>query len=334
MTTPSTATMRAIVVTAPGGPEVMKIEGVPAADPKPDEIRVRVRAFGINRADLLQRRGLYPAPDGTLQQILGLEYAGEVDAVGSAVTGHAPGDRVMGIVSGGAYAEYLITPADHAMPIPTGMAFEEAAAVPEAFLTGYDALEQLEVAAGEWVLIHAVGSGVGTVTLQLAQLRSAVCIGTSRTPAKLERARAMGLAAGIDTSVDGDLRSAVKRIAGRGVDAVVDLIAGKGFESTLRALAPGGRALIVGLTAGSRAEIDLGLVLRNRLNIRGTVLRTRSDEEKTRLVQSFTRQALGQIGSGQLKPIVDRVFAFDQVVEAHRYVESNVSFGKVIVSVG
>jgi NADPH:quinone reductase len=327
-------TMRAIVVERPGGPEELKVETVPEPQPRPHELRVRVRAFGINRADLLQRRGLYPAPPGTTQNILGLEYSGVVDAVGSAVRGRAVGEPVMGIVAGGSYAEYVLTPADHTMPVADTLSVEQSAAIPEAYLTGYDALEQLQVEAGEWVLIHAVGSGVGTATVQLVRARGAHCVGTSRTAEKLRLAAGLGLDFGVDTSSNLDLRKAIKQGVGGEVNAVVDLIGGKEFGSTLRCLAPGGRALIVGLTAGDRAEIDLGLILRNRLVVRGTVLRTRSDEEKTKLVRSFVENVLPWFGSsGKLQPTIDRVFRFDQVPEAHRYVEENGSFGKVIVRV-
>ncbi len=317
----------------PANREVLGIEQVPMPEPGPGQIRVRVRAFGINRADLLQRRGHYPAPPGAVQNILGLEYAGEIDALGPDVEGLAVGDRVMGIVAGGSYAEHVTTPANHALPIPDEMSFEDAAAIPEAYLTGYDALEQLQVAAGEWVLIHAVGSGVGTATVQLVRARGARSIGTSRTASKLGQASALGLDAGIDSTSEENLKTAVRKITGRGVEALVDLIGGPDFNSSLQALNSGGRALIVGLTAGYRAELDLGLILRHRLQILGTVLRTRPDAAKAGLAESFKRSALPLVVSGQLKPVIDRVFAFDQAAAAHRYLEQNASFGKVVVTV-
>lgn len=304
---------------------------VPAPEPGPDEVRVRVRAFGINRADLLQRRGLYPAPADAPQNIPGLEFAGEVDSLGSAVAGVAPGERVMGIVGGGSYAELLCTPAAHLLRIPDSLSFEQAGAVPEAFLTAHDALEQLGVVAGEWVLVHAVGSGVGTAALQLIRARGARCIGTSRTRDKLDRALALGMDAAIDMGSE-DLVAAVRKISGRGVNAVVDLVSGPGFPHTLKAMAYRGRVIIVGLTGGSRAEVDLGLILRNRLRIVGTVLRSRAANEKTALVESFRSSVLGLFDSGAARPVLDTTFAFEDVRGAHEHMESNANFGKVVVT--
>ena len=323
--------MRAVVITRPGPPEVLEIRDVPAPTPSAGEVRVRVAAFGINRADLLQRRGLYPPPAGAPKDIPGLEYAGEVDALGSGVEGVAVGDRVMGIVAGGAYAELVVTPAAHVLPIPKRLAFEQAAAIPEAFLTAHDALEQGGVAKGEWVLIHAVGSGVGTAAVQLTRERGARTIGTSRTKAKLERALLLGVDAGIDVTAE-PIAAAVRRITGGGgADAALDLVGGPEFTATLESLALRGRVVLIGLTAGARADVDLGLVLRRRLRIVGTVLRSRSDEEKAALVKAFRRKVLSLLGSGRVQPVIDRVEPVERIREAHSYVESNANFGKVIV---
>jgi putative PIG3 family NAD(P)H quinone oxidoreductase len=300
------------------------------SEPGQGQIRVHVRAFGLNRAELLQRRGLYPAPPGCTPDIPGLEHAGEVDAVGPGVEGVAVGDRVMGIVCGGSYAEYLITPAAHVMPIPAGLSFDEAAAIPEAFITAYDALERVRLKAGEWVLVHAAGSGVGTAAVQLAKAWNARCIGTSRTPAKLERVAELGMDIGID-SVNEDFVHAVRQATEDGVDAVVDLIGGASFPQTLEAMAPCGRLILVGLTAGRRADLDLAVITRRRLRIEGTVLRSRSEEEKTALTQSFTDAVLPLFADGRVQPVVDRVFAFGEIRAAHEYLESNQSFGNVVV---
>jgi putative PIG3 family NAD(P)H quinone oxidoreductase len=322
--------VRAIVIARPGGPEVLEIRDVATPAPGEGDVRVRVRAFGINRADLLQRRGLYPAPPDAPADIPGLEYAGEVHALGATVRGLAVGDRVMGIVGGGSYAEYVLTPATHVVPMPAAMSFEDAGAIPEAFLTAHDALEQIAVVSGEWVLIHAVGSGVGTAAVQLVRARGARSVGTSRTRAKLEHAAELGMDAGIDTTAE-ELVAAVKRITGAGAHAVVDLIGGADFTASLKALAPRGRLIVVGLTAGSRAEVDLSLVLRQRLRIQGTVLRSRSKEEKTEITASFARDVLPLFAAKRAVPVVDRVFAFEEIREAHAYVETNANFGKVVV---
>ena len=315
--------MRAVLIARPGGPEVLELRDVPPPLPADGEVRVRVRAFGINRADLLQRRGLYPAPPDAPRDIPGLEFAGEVEK---------SGEKVMGIVGGGAYAEYVTVPADQSIPIPTGLSFAEAAAVPEAFLTAFDALERLAVTAGDWVLVHAVGSGVGTAAVQLIHARGARSVGTSRTPAKLEKARALGLDEGVVGTPD-DLRRSVRAATGTGVHAAVDLIGGPLFPVTLEVLRDRGRLILVGLTAGARAEVDLGVILRKRLRVEGTVLRTRDRVEKAALAAAFRAAVLPLFERGILQPVLDRTLPLERVAEAHARLEANENFGKVVVEV-
>jgi putative PIG3 family NAD(P)H quinone oxidoreductase len=305
---------------------------VAVPEPGAGQIRVRVHSFGLNRADLLQRIGRYPAPPESPQEIPGLEHAGEVDALGAGVQGVAVGDRVMGIVGGGAYAEYLVTAADHVVQIPRGMSYEYAAAIPEVFITAHDALERLNVTKGEWVLVHAVGSGVGTAAAQLICMRGARCIGTSRKDVKLAQARELGMTAGFNTA-NGEFVDKVLRLTHRGVDAAVDLVGGKFFPQTLECMAHRGRIIIVGLSAGTRADTDLGTVLRRRLNIEGTVLRSRNAAEKADAVAAFGNAVLPLLADGRVVAVVDRVFGFDAVAAAHAYLESNASFGKVVVQV-
>jgi NADPH:quinone reductase-like Zn-dependent oxidoreductase len=274
---------------------------------------------------------MYPAPAGAPPDILGLEYAGEVDELGDGVVEVAVGDRVMGIVGGGSYAEYLVTQSTHLVPVPDGYAYPDAAAIPETFITAHDALQRLEVREREWVLVNAIGSGVGTAALQLIHLRGAKCIGTSRTPAKLERALTLGLDAAVNSATD-DLVVRVRDLTGGGANAVIDLVGGRLIVESLAALAPRGRLVLVGLTGGRRADVDLGVILTKRLRLEGTVLRSRSDEEKTDVVRSFRDDVLPALESRQVRPVVDRVFSFDQVQAAHQYVESNANFGKVVVS--
>jgi putative PIG3 family NAD(P)H quinone oxidoreductase len=324
--------MRAVIITRPGGPEVMELTSLPAPVPGPGEVAIRVRAFGINRADLLQRLGRYPAPPGAPENIPGLEYAGEVEAAGPGVSGLSPGERVMGIVAGGAYAELLVTPADHALAVPPGLSMEEAAAIPEAFITAHDALERAGVSAGDWVLVHAVGSGVGTAAVQLIHSRGARVIGTSRTTSKLDRAREMGVDVCLDSS-GGEFAAAVRDATGGGANAAIDLIGGPRFAETLDAMALKGRVVLVGLTAGAQAEVNLGVILRRRLRIEGTVLRSRSREEKSAVIASFRRDVLPLFSAGDLHVVVDRVLPFEDVREAHACMESNTTFGKVVVTV-
>ena len=325
--------MKAIVITRPGGAEVLVQEDRPVPEPGPGEVRVRVHASALNRADLLQRRGMYPAPPGAPADVPGLEYAGEVDAVGPGAGLWAVGNRVMGIVGGGGHAEFVVVHEREAIRIPQTLGWEDAAAVPEAFLTAYDALfRQLDVKVGERVLIHAVGSGVGTAALQLARAAGAEVIGTSRTQAKLERAYALGLETGIDTSKE-DLAEAVNQATyGTGVHALLDLVGGKLLEASLRVLALRGRAVVVGTTAGSKAEIDLGLLLRRRIHLFGTVLRSRPLEEKIALAREFSGAVLPLISSSRIRPVVDTVYTFDDIRKAHERMEENDTFGKIVLT--
>lgn len=319
--------MKAVVIREAGGPEVLEIQERVAPPIGPGLVRVKVGAVGINRADLIQRRGGYPAPSGVPADIPGLEFAGTVSE--SAADTVAVGARVMGLVAGAGYAEEVVVHHGELLTIPEHLSVEEAAAIPEVFLTAFDALTQLGVSAGERVLVHAVGSGVGTAALQLCNLIGATPIGTSRTAEKLEKARTLGLALGVPVT---DPKSFAGEATSLGaIDAVVDLVGGAYFEQTLACLGQRGRLLIVGLTAGAKAELNLAQLLRNRINVRGTNLRSRGLDEKIALVREFERRILPAFSTGRLQPIVDRSFSMEEVVAAHGYVESNANFGKVIL---
>lgn len=251
--------MKAIVITRFGGPEVLEVRDVPSPTPGRGEVRVRVRATAVNRADLLQRMGAYPAPPDAPQDVPGLEYAGEIDALGEGVTGWRLGDRVFGLCGGGSYAEHLVAPARALARIPDPLSFTDAAAVPEAFITAWDAMvTQAHLAAGETVLVSAVGSGVGCAAVQLARAIGARSVGTARTADKLERARALGLDLGV---VPGGGRFATHVGA---PDVILELVGGGYLAEDLACIAPRGRLVLVGLMAGARAELDLGLVLKAR----------------------------------------------------------------------
>lgn len=324
--------MRAVVITGPGGPEVLQIEDRTAPEPSRGEIRVRVVAAGLNRADISQRLGRYPAPPGSPPDIPGLEYAGEVESCGPDADLWRPGDRVMGIVGGGGHAEYVTVHEREAMPVPANLTWEEAAAVPEVFLTAYDALfSRLRVATGETVLIHAVGSGVGTAALQLSSLTGVRTIGTSRSSDKLDAAIALGLNEGVNTTAD-DWEHEASRLGGAGgIQAILDLVGGKFFAASLDLLSTRGRLVVVGLTAGAVAEIDLRLVLRKRLKIEGTALRSRPIEEKVALAREFSERMLGFFENRKLKPVVHSVLGFEGIREAHQEMEANRNFGKIVL---
>jgi putative PIG3 family NAD(P)H quinone oxidoreductase len=320
--------MRAVVYSGAGGPEVISIREVPTPSPGPSQIRVRVRAAGLNRADLLQRRGLYPAPPGWPAEIPGLEYAGEVEAAGDKVTRWRPGDRVMGLVGGGAQAEFVVVHQDEVVAIPARLNPTDAAAIPEAFLTAWDALvARGRVQPGERVLIHAVGSGVGTAAVQLARALGATPSGTSRSAAKVERAREYGLEQGIVTDADGGFRAAVKLP----VDVVLDVLGAPALAQNLEILAPRGRLVLLGLLQGARAEVNLEPVLRKRLEIIGSVMRTRGLEERVELVRRFTERVLPLFEQGVLRPVVEASYPLDRLADAHRVMEENRNFGKLVV---
>jgi len=293
---------------------------------------VRVRASALNRADLMQREGNYPVPPGVSAEISGMEYAGEVDALGPSATLWKIGDRVMGIIGGAGHAEYLCVHEREAMPVPHALSWEDAAAIPEVFLTAYDALfNRLSLRTGETLLIHAVGSGVGTAALQIARVAGATVVGTARSAGKLERAKQLGLDYGIDAS-RGDWAAQVESAIGvERVHAVLDLVGGNYLEGNLRVLGTLGRIVVVGLTGGATAPFNMGMLLRKRLTIVGTMLRGRPVEEKIALAREFSERIIPLFENGRLKPIVDRVFSFKEIRAAHELMESNETFGKIVL---
>ena len=326
-------TMRAIAITKPGGPDVLALVERETPQPSRGEVRVRVRATAINRADLLQRMGAYPAPADAPPDIPGLELAGEVEALGPGVERLAVGDRVFGLVGGGAYAEQLVTHERALAKIPDGMSFEDAAAVPEAFITAHDAIVgHAGLTAGETLLIHAVGSGVGTAAVQLGRALGAFTIGTARTPDKLERAKALGLDAGV-VAESNRFADAVRAVDPAGAHVVLELVGGGYLDEDLRCTRPLGRIVLVGLMAGVRSELDLGLILRKRLRIMGTVLRARPLEEKLAVMRTFEDQVVPLFARGKLRPVIDVVLPLDQAAQAHARMASNVGFGKIILRV-
>ena len=328
--------MRAIVIREPGGPDVLELREVPVPEPARGEVRVRVRATAVNRADLLQRMGGYPAPPGSPPDIPGLEIAGEVDRVGEGVTELREGDRVFAVVGGGGYAEHVVVHARTLARIPDGMSFTDAAAVPEAFVTAWDAMvEQAKLGAGERVLVHAVGSGVGTAAVQIARAIGARSLGTARSEDKLERARALGMDEGLVVGKDGAFAQEVLgRTGGRGVDVVLELVGGSYVAEDLACVASRGRVVLVGLMAGSRVDLDLSLLLRKRVELRGTVLRARPLEEKILATRALERHLVPLLSRGALKPIVDRILPLAQAAEAHRHMQSNATFGKLVLEIG
>lgn len=329
--------MKAVVIVSHGGVEGLEIREVVTPDsPTADRVRVRVHAAGLNRADILQRLGRYPAPPGAPKDIPGLEFAGEVDQVGPEVRAWRPGQRVFGITAGGAQADYVVAPESLLAEIPVELDWAEAAAIPEAFITAHDALfTQADLRMGESLLVHAAGSGVGTAAIQLAHAAGAKVYGTSRSADKLAKAKPYGLAEAIVVGDDTGTFVAAARdwTTGKGVDVILDLVGAAYFEANLAALAVRGRLMLVSSTAGAKGAFDLAVVMSKRLTIAGTVLRARSIEEKAAATRLFARHVLPLLASGAVRPVIDRVYELAEIREAHTRLESNQTFGKVVLTI-
>jgi putative PIG3 family NAD(P)H quinone oxidoreductase len=302
-----------------------------------DRVRVRVRAAGLNRADLLQKRGRYPAPPGAPADIPGLEFAGEVEQLGEEARAWRVGQRVFGITAGGAQAAYVVVPESHLAEIPEGLSFEEAAAVPEVFITAHDALfTQGGLRTGERVLVHAVGSGVGTAAVQLARAAGAGAVyGTARTAEKVERARGFGMDEGV--VVRGEPRVFAEAVRawtkGAGVNVVLDLVGASYLDANLDALAARGRLLLVGTLGGASAPLDYARVMGKRLRLAGTVLRARSVEEKAAAVRRFAAEVVPLLDRKLVRPVLDSSFSVEEAPAAYARLESNETFGKVVMRV-
>ncbi len=325
--------MRAIVISKPGGPEVLQLKEI--ADPRPErgEALVRVMATAVNRADVLQRLGKYPAPSDCRADVPGLEFAGVVESVGSGVSEAEQGDRVFGLIGGGSYCERVVVHARTLIRIPANLSFVDAAAVPEAFITAYDAMVlQCGLTSGETMLISAVGSGVGTAAIQIANAIGATSIGTARSQNKIDTAKELGLTHGIVLEEEKFAKQVMQLTEGRGVDVVIELVGGDYLKDDITCAARKARIIIVGLLRGARTELDMGQVLSKRLKVLGTTLRARPIEEKIQVSQSFAKHVVPLFEAGKLKPVVDRVFKLEEAAEAHQYMESNSNFGKIILS--
>jgi putative PIG3 family NAD(P)H quinone oxidoreductase len=337
--------MRAIVLTEFGEPQVLRIAEVPVPVPAADEVLVRVRATALNRADLLQRRGLYPNPFPGAHDIPGMEFAGEVveAAAPSAASSDVPhrrtsrwkpGDHVMGIVSGGAYAEYLTIPAAQAMRTPRGMALVDAAAIPEVFITAWDALVmQGGLQPGQTALVHAGASGVGTAAIQICRAMGARIVVTCSSN-KVQACRDLGAHLVVDYTKDDFAKSVAEFTDGRGVEMVLDVIGGDYTVRNVACLARKGRIIQVGTMAGPSANFNVASLMPKRASIIGTVLRPRPKEEKIAVSQAFAEALLPDFDAGVLKPVIDKRFTLDQIVQAHQHMEANANVGKIVVEVG
>jgi len=326
--------MQAVLLKAFGDVSQLYIGETATPAPGPQDVLVRVRATALNRADLLQRRGIYPPPAGE-SEILGLEAAGEVAEVGREVTRWNVGDRVCALLPGGGYAQYATVPEGMCMAIPENLSFEDAAAIPEVFLTAYSNLFWLGgLTAGKRVLVHAGASGVGTAAIQLIRVAGAVSFVTASSQEKLTRCEHLGCTAGWNYR-DGSFLPWIKeQTQGQGVDIILDFVGAPYFTDNIQALAPDGRLIIVGTMAGAEVEkVNLGYLLARRLQVIGTALRWRPLSEKIRLTAEFADVAMPQFSTGVLKPIVDSVWNWEEVGQAHLYMEENKNIGKIVLRI-
>jgi putative PIG3 family NAD(P)H quinone oxidoreductase len=325
--------LKAIVITRPGEPEVLELQEVANPIPATGELLVRVHATALNRADTLQRRGLYPPPPGA-SEILGLEMAGEVVQV-AADSGGQVGQRVMALLAGGGYAQYVTIPAPMAIPIPDGMSYEEAAALPEACLTAYMNLFMLgELQTGGVALVHAAGCGVGSIAVQMAKAAGTTVLATARNASKLEAVRKLGADFTYDTGNATNFSGWVLQSTnGQGADVILDFVGAPYLSENLKSLNLNGRMVLIGQLGGSKTEVDLGLVMRRRLHILGTTLRTQPLERKIEITRRFREFATPLLAQGRLVPVIDRVFELAEASVAHHYMENNANFGKIVLKV-
>lgn len=325
--------MNAIVVRGDAAAPELVWEAVEDVDFGRDEVLVGVRATAVNRADLSQARGNYPPPPGA-SAILGLEMAGVITAVGADVGGWQVGDRVCALLPGGGYAELAAVPAGMLMAIPDDWTFEQAAAVPEVWFTAFvNLFLEGALQPGETVLIHAGGSGVGTAAVQLARAAGATAFVTAGTPDKLARCRELGAALAINYKEQDFLTAVLAATDNQGVDLILDPVGGAYVARNLQALRPFGRLVNIGLLSGGRGEMDMAQVLRKRLRVIGSTLRTRPLAEKITITQQFTERFWPLLRDGTLQPVIDTIFPIEQAHAAHAYVAADRNTGKVILRV-
>jgi putative PIG3 family NAD(P)H quinone oxidoreductase len=323
--------MKAILFDQPGDESVLRLGDAPAPPLAPGCLRLAVAATAVNRADLMQRQGLYPPPPGA-SPILGLECAGIVSEVGVGVTGWRAGDRAMALLAGGGYAEQVVVHAGSAMPVPASLDLVHAAALPEVFLTVFLNVFQLGgLAKGGSALVHGGGSGIGTAAIQLVKEAGAKIVVTAGSDEKCKRCLELGADVAVNYKSGDFAKAAQEATGGGGVDVVLDSIGAQYLDANLRSLAVGGRLVLIGLMGGAKAEIGLGPLLVRRLSVIGSTLRARPVEEKAAIVSGFLARFGDALEQGRIGPVVDRVLPLAQAAEAHRAIKASEHFGKIIL---
>ena len=325
-------TINAVIAREPGGPDVLQSVQRPMPQPQAGELLIRTAAAGVNRPDLMQRSGM-PVPPGS-SDVLGLEAAGTVAAVGAGVTDFVVGDRVMALLSGGGYAEYCVANAEHCLPVPQALSLEHAAGVPEAAFTVWHNLFELgRLQAGDTVLIHGAASGVGSFAVQCAQAAGARVIATAGGAQKVAMLEALGIWRAIDRHSEDFVEVIRQCTEGRGVDVVLDNVGGPYVARNLDAMAPGGRHVSLSFLQGAKIELDLQLLMRKSLSLTSSTLRPKSREEKARLASCIRQHLLPWLASGAVRPLIHAQLPLSQAAEAHRLLEANANLGKVLLTV-
>ncbi|CAB4978129.1 unannotated protein [freshwater metagenome] len=330
--------MKAVVLTAYGDLDVLTITDISDPVPGPEEVLVDIVATALNRADLLQRRGLYPSPPlagfvPPAPEIPGMEFSGRVAALGERVTSWSVGDEVMGIVGGGSYAQRLVIHEHQLMRIPTTVSVEDAAAIPEVWITAFDALvAQGGLTSGRTALVHAGASGVGTAAIQICKALGARVIVTA-SAGKLAACRELGADLAVDYASGDFVAECESFTNGVGIDVVLDVIGGDYVDKNIAAIRVGGRIVQVGTMGGGRTEVSIGMLLPKRASLIGTVLRARPLAEKIAITQRFSKEILPLFDSGLVKPVIDSRYALSAIAEAHAYMETNANVGKILIDV-
>jgi len=325
--------MRAVVISEPGGPDVLQLAEVPDPEAAPGEAVVEIVGAGVNRADVMQRMGLYPPPPGA-PTYPGLECSGRVAALGEGVDGWAVGDEVCALLAGGGYAEQVAVPAGQLLPLPAGVSLPDAAGLPEAACTVYsNVFRSAALEPEETLLVHGGASGIGTMAIQLAREQGARVVCTAGAPDKLERCRELGADLAVNYHTEDFVEAVRDFTGGSGADVILDIVGAAYLARNVAALATGGRLVVIGMQGGTRAELDLGVLLGKRASIHATTLRARPTEEKAAIVAAVREQVWPLIEAGRVRPVVDRVLPLAEAPEAHRLLENGSHFGKIVLAV-
>ena len=323
--------MRVIETTAPGGPEVLAVGRRPTPAPGPGEVLIRVAAAGVNRADVMQRRGRYPPPPGA-SDVLGLEVSGAVAAVGREVSGWSVGDPVCALLAGGGYAEYCAAPAPQCLPVPAGIATEDAAALPEAAMTVWtNVFDRAALQPGETLLVHGGSSGIGTMAIQLASAFGSRALATAGSDEKCAACTALGAETAVNYRETDFVEAVRAATGGRGADVVLDMVGRQYLQRNLDALATEGRLVVIGLMSGTSAELDLAALMSRRLTVTGSTLRARSIQQKGAVATAVRERVWPLVETGRVRPVVHRRFPLSQAAEAHRLMESSAHIGKLLL---